>query len=746
VLLSLSTLGTTFILYSLVSTKNFKSLKLENISQIVDFETEKVNKAIKEIEQFAILLVYGSQIGYDLYSKESAEEIALKFFRSNTTLIGGGFWYIPFGYSNDLYREGIYVFYDKEINDIRIDYSLFGEDYDYHTQNWYIELSESIKEPNQVIWTSPYYDQSGSFALMTTAGAGYFDNNGILKAISTVDWEIEFVVRELSSIKPTPNSFVLLSDPKKNIIISSTMQNFNQLSSLSLIPWDVNSSKIFFQGKQYSSFHKKMDNGWLMTVQIPITEIFEEIENRNNKYTLIIFITSLLILLLTYFMISRFVSTPIGNLMKSVNLLAEGNLETKIEAISHDELGLLASTFNHMTLRLRETIEDNIKERSDKDRINTELHVAARIQKSMLPSLFPPFPDRPEVEIYALMVAAREVGGDFYDYFFINQDTLAVVIADVSGIGIPAALFMVRAKTLIKNNALSGLMPNEVFKVVNNLLLESNEESMFVTAMLGYLNLKTGNLIFVNAGHNPPLLKHNKRFEWIRTKPDFVLAGFENTIYHQHEITLSNNDELFLYTDGVTEASNYNNELFSEQRLYNIVNNLGYYKNSDFCKIIKEEIDLFTNGIEQTDDTTILSLKFKKLLQKELNIQPKVEFLEKIIGFLNDELNTNDIPAKIKNNICLAVEEVFVNIVNYSKASDDTIVSITLKIKDDIEIVIEDNGLPFNPIDNPDPEILKNIDAKLVGNLGIYIVKSIMDSIVYQYVENKNILILKKRY
>jgi sigma-B regulation protein RsbU (phosphoserine phosphatase) len=203
------------------------------------------------------------------------------------------------------------------------------------------------------------------------------------------------------------------------------------------------------------------------------------------------------------------------------------------------------------------------------------------------------------------------VAGDFYDFFLIDKDTLVILIADVSGKGVPAALFMVIAKTLIKNNALYNMSPKEVFETVNNLLCVNNEEGMFVTVFMAYLDIPTGKFTCVNAGHNPPLIKQGDDFGWLKIKPGLVLGGMEDMRYNQEELTLRSGDEVYLYTDGVTEAMNPRRELFTDPRLLNAAN---VYKDLDlkgFAVSIKSEIDKFAEGAKQADDITMLVLKYR---------------------------------------------------------------------------------------------------------------------------------------
>jgi len=278
---------------------------------------------------------------------------------------------------------------------------------------------------------------------------------------------------------------------------------------------------------------------------------------------------------------------------------------------NRNETGILAGAIRSMVLDLETYIGNLTKVTAEKERIGAELNVATNIQASMLPCIFPAFPERDEFDIYASMRPAKEVGGDFYDLFLIDNNTLAILIADVSGKGVPAALFMVIAKTLIKNNAQNGLSPKDVFDKVNNLLCANNNEGMFVTAFMGYLDIPSGRLTCVNAGHNPPLLLKDNRFQWVKIKRGLVLGGMEDMCYKEETLTLEKGEMIFLYTDGVTEALNPENELFSEERLMDIAEKSKNCSLKEFTVSVKTEIDAFARGAEQADDITMLVMKYK---------------------------------------------------------------------------------------------------------------------------------------
>ena len=387
-------------------------------------------------------------------------------------------------------------------------------------------------------------------------------------------------------------------------------------------------------------------------------------------------------------------------------------------------------------------------------RIETELNLANSIQKNMLPSIFPPFPEHKEIDIYASMTPAKEVGGDFYDMFLIDDKHLAITIADVSGKGIPAALFMMIAKTLIKNVSEMEEEVNKIFNKVNNMLCNGNKVDLFVTSWLGILNLDTGKLDFVNAGHNPPLYYSNrkKRYEYLKTEPNMVLASIENIKYEKYEINIEPEDRIFLYTDGVVEAINYNNELYGEDRLQLFLNNNCNLSAKENIEKLQEDIKKFVGRREQFDDITMLELNYKtKQTNEEIYIErvfkAEVNELPQAQEFLIKELKNIGFRKKEINQVLLVAEEIFINIAKY--AYKDEIGECKIKIHVDNENILvctfEDSGIPFNPLKKEDPNINLSANERSVGGLGIYMSKNIMDNIDYQYINNKNILKITKK-
>ncbi|MBR3661008.1 MAG: SpoIIE family protein phosphatase [Bacilli bacterium] len=382
-------------------------------------------------------------------------------------------------------------------------------------------------------------------------------------------------------------------------------------------------------------------------------------------------------------------------------------------------------------------------------RIESELNLARGIQNNMLPSTFPAFPEHKEIDIYAKMIPAKEVGGDFYDMFLIDDNHLAVTVADVSGKGVPAALIMMISRTLIKNTALNKFSVDEVFYKVNNLMCEGNTIDSFVTSWFGILDLKTGYMEYVNAGHNAPLIykNKNKKIEFIKDKPNLVLAAMNNTKYTKHELKLEPGDRLFLYTDGVTEATNLNKELYGNDRLQNYLNSNISKSLTDTINGLKMDIDNFVGKEKQFDDITMLELLFKEYKTKENSKEFKANTkeLNNVISYLDDYLNKNNISKKIVNQLDLVIEELFVNICNYAYEGKSGYFKISLENNDNkIIITLEDEGIKFNPLEKEEPDTTLSIEERSVGGLGILLVKKNLDNIKYKREDNKNILILEK--
>lgn len=451
--------------------------------------------------------------------------------------------------------------------------------------------------------------------------------------------------------------------------------------------------------------------------------------------------------IMVFTLVKRLVVDNIYKVNDSLSAITDGNLDTVVDVRSHIEFDALSNDINTTVNTLKKYISEA------EARIDAELAFAKAIQHSALPSVFPPYPNRNEFDISAAMHTAKEVGGDFYDFYFVDEDTLAFLVADVSGKGIPAAMFMMQSKTLLKSYAESGMSVEEIFTNANEKLCECNDAGMFVTAWMGLLNTKTGLVTFANAGHNPPLIKHaDGSFSYLKTRPGFVLAGMEGIRYRKNEYQLEKGDVIYLYTDGVTEAMNTENELYGENRLLEVLNKNAASDTQAICDAVKADVDLFAGEASQFDDITMLCLKYNgegTSSAKEITVAATVENIQVITNFVNEQFEGVGCSVKVQTQIDIAVDEIFSNIVHYAYGENGGEVTVRIEMEDNPQaavITFIDSGVPYDPLSQAEPDITLSADERKIGGLGIFLVKKTMDDLAYEHKNGMNILKIRKNF
>lgn len=494
-----------------------------------------------------------------------------------------------------------------------------------------------------IICATPYY-ANGQFAGVVGMGT-FLDNiNEIILNTKIGDNGFGFVINKQGQIIASPHTTGDLITGINNIKDLRQSTNTSLADAVQkIINEKAGLTEANIDGKDYYLAYAPMKNtDWYFvtamevdTVIAPAKETHENIINiateymdnlsEKTKMTVIgmIISISMLLFFITYigWSLADYLTKPIRQLSKGVQQIAMGNFNGKLNIHTGDEIESLAISFNAMTTELQTYIKNLEQITAEKERIATELNVATNIQKNMLPCIFPPYPDRKDFDIYAVMYPAKEVGGDFYDFYLLDENHLVITIADVSDKGIPAAMFMVITKTILKNFVMSMTSPDDFSAVVqcaNRQLCENNEEMMFVTVFMGMLDLKTGKFIYVNAGHTPPMIRHKRKddstFEYLPVEKNCVLGINEEAQFKQQEVYLKQGDELFLYTDGVTEAINKEKKLYSIERLYSNLNKINQKSScQDILRDVKLLIDEFAQGMYQSDDITMLAIKLNYL-------------------------------------------------------------------------------------------------------------------------------------
>lgn len=391
---------------------------------------------------------------------------------------------------------------------------------------------------------------------------------------------------------------------------------------------------------------------------------------------------------------------------------------------------------------------------AQKDRMQQELSVGKDIQLGMLPSEAPDFNQRPEFSICASLTPAREVGGDFYDFYFIDEDELCVCVGDVSGKGVPAALFMAVTKTLIKATAAGDSSPASIITQVNDEISRENPSFMFVTIFVGVLNLKSGSFTYTNAGHNPPFIKRTSgETELLRDCHGPVIGAMEGLAYQESVCQLRRGDLLMLYTDGVTEAIDQSGNLFSEARLSDLVRSGAERSVEPMLNLVRHSVDQFAEGAEQADDITLLCLTFDKDPEEAsghtlaLQLKNSIDEIGRGTGQFEEFARQHDVPKDLVSKMNVALDELLSNIVKYAYPdAGEYLTEVTLDFDAvRLKAVISDGGIPFNPFNQERPDTTQGVDDREIGGLGIHLVKTMFDEVRYQRRAGRNIVTLVKR-
>lgn len=445
------------------------------------------------------------------------------------------------------------------------------------------------------------------------------------------------------------------------------------------------------------------------------------------------------------------VVSNIGKINGSLDKITQGNLRETVRVRDTREFMSLSNGINATVAALRETIDEVSQKNAQ------ELAAAKAIQESALPRAFPPFPDIDAFDIYASMKTAKEVGGDFYDFFLLGEDDdrLGFAIADVSGKGIPAALFMMSAKTQLRNYMEAGLPIDEAVDAANHQLCLSNDAGMFVTMFACELNYRTGELSYVNAGHNPPLLLRDGTWEWMRDVSGMPLGLFDGIPYERFSRQLEKDDVLYLYTDGVTEAMSAEGELFSEARLEQT---LRIYEDMNPRSIgvgVRRAITDFTLDVNQSDDITMLVLKYGVPPEKKavMVLPANVDQLVHVFNFIHEELHRRNAPKDVRNPLDIAAEELFVNVCHYAypDATPENPGEVRIGFvyeanPPSLTVSISDDGIPYDPLAKPDAVTPDDIADVPIGGLGILMAKRSVDDMRYERVDGSNVVTFVKKW
>jgi phosphoserine phosphatase RsbU/P len=592
-----------------------------NLSQSILHQVENMLLPAQKIPENLAYIIENSS-----FSKERLENFLKVIVENNKDVFGSCIAYEPYAFREDMQDFAPYAYYSGD-SVLITDLSKGG--YQYRNWEWYSNPAKSGP-----CWGEPYYDEGGGNILMATYSVPFYDKSegSRFEGVATVDISLEKLRKMIGAIKiyNTGYSFVLsrkgvfMYHPDSNVVVKESVFSFSQKNNLKdfeTIGHSMVDGKTGFM--QYYSlllheqcylFHTSLkSNGWSLAMVIPEKEILADLYSL-NKRILIIGIIGFLSIFVLIILISRSVTDPIRKLADATHRIGEGEFNVALPEIrSNDEIGELTGSFALMQAKLRKYIIDLQEQTAAREKIESELKIAHDIQQGIIPKTFPPFPNRSDIDIHAALIPAREVGGDLYDYFLVDDDVLAFAVGDVSGKGVPASLLMAITRTLFRSRTQKGMKVNEIIEAINSDLCVENENVMFVTFFLGLIDLKNGELHYCNAGHNYPyILYKNGEIKWLEQTHGTPLGLFDDKEYGSDTVRMGHDDLLLLYTDGVTEAMDKDGQLFGDERLQQLLEKPDHeWIVSNVTRLILEEISNFAAGAEQTDDITILALSYK---------------------------------------------------------------------------------------------------------------------------------------
>jgi sigma-B regulation protein RsbU (phosphoserine phosphatase) len=428
-------------------------------------------------------------------------------------------------------------------------------------------------------------------------------------------------------------------------------------------------------------------------------------------------------------------------------------LRSIVQQKSRDEL---ISDIRLKNEELQESLDNLKRTRSVKERMESELNIGRDIQMSMLPLSFPAFPHRSDFDVHAALYPAREVGGDFYDLFLIDDNHFCFCVGDVSGKGVGAALFMAVTKTLIKSRAANDLSPASILSHVNTELAQRNDSYMFVTVFLAILDLATGELAFSNAGHNPPYLKRSTgEIIPMKQRHGPVIGASEGLAYGQDEVTLRPGEYLFLYTDGVTEAMNIEKKLYSDARLEDLLVSNPFTSVEQAVQLSVQDVWEFQGQAEQADDVTVLSVSYAGRTEEsrahrlELQIVNKLEEITRVTEAISAFCEQHDLDGKNRRSLSLVFDELLNNTISYGYDDDDDdehVIDIAVLVADGrLVATVSDDGKPFNPFVSATPDTELSVEDRPIGGLGVHLVRNVMDKVSYERRGEHNVILLEKQ-
>ncbi len=626
--LSIYILGITVVLFSLsfaIYSNISNRVLLSEVLAKQNAEVEKLTINIDAILSRVELSVNSSLC--DIYNRVESggdfTDILHNTISQNSAIYGVAIAFEPNVYDKSKHYYMQYTMYVGE-NDYSTEMVGDAVNYDYHAMDWY--LIPKLKE--QAYWSEPYFDKYLGDVPMTTYSVPLYDSKGQFIGVATADISLEWITQIIADYQPYPLSYSYLLS-RNGFYLSHADTNKILNETLFTSAYEMNNDAVaeigseMLNGRQGNrefklgdalryTFYAPIEHcGWSVGTVSFKSDIFKKINKVNRNFWIVIACGLLLTFSLTI-MVIKSATRPLVLFARSADKISKGDFDVPLPEISNrDEMYKLREAFANMQSSLKTYISELQTTTAARERIESELTIATQIQMGMLPTIFPPYPDLPNIDLYASLIPAKEVGGDLYD-FFADGDIIYFTVGDASGKGVPASLLMAVTSSLFRSMAIHLREPAKILQSMNNSIAEKNDANMFITLFIGAINAKTGEMIYSSAGHNAPVLISENRAKFIDVTPNLPLGVMPDIEFEQHTTTILPSEYIFVYSDGLTEAENGAKELYSDERLLDKLSKIDAdMMPKEVLDRVMESVYEFVDGNEQSDDLTMLTLKLK---------------------------------------------------------------------------------------------------------------------------------------
>ena len=739
---------------------------IDNATRILDNTVLRVNNILTEVKVATDNTDW--LIARHLDAPDSMFVYSRRILQNNPNLNGCSIGFEPFFFK----EKGLYFSaYSLNSNGVIRTTQEGNEHYQYFSMDWY-QLPKLLDRP---CWTEPFVDFNPEGISSTDMIISYCkplkDRQGEYIGTIAVDLSLEWLSRTISAVKPYPNSYTIMIGKGGTFFVhpDSTKLFYQTIFTQTLLEPDTAITSLghaMQAGKEgfrqlnvndedcYVFYKPLADTGWSVGIVCPAHDIFSGYYNLLNIMIGIVIVGLMLMLMVFSGIISKQME-PLEELVYQAEAISSGRFDESLtELHRNDEIGQLSNSFRDMQQSLVRQMEELKQVNEQKGRIEGELKIARDIQMAMLPKIFPPYPDRKDIDLFGQLTPAKEVGGDLFD-FFIRDEKLFFCIGDVSGKGIPASLYMVVTKSLFRTVASHEASPDRIVYALNETMSHDNDSNMFVTFFVGVLDLPTGRMYYCNAGHDAPLLIGHTGAGMLPVDSNLPIGVMDGWKFTKQETLVDPDTTIFLYTDGLNEAENIKHEQFEMTRVIEVAQTLQKKNEFNPTTIVSQMTDAvrkFVGEADQSDDLTMLALQYTKhqediTYQRSLTLTNDLKRVPRLNTFIDEVCEANGFDMATTMQINLAIEEAVVNVMNYAYP-EGTKGDITIETKannNEVFFIISDTGKPFDPTAKAEVDITLSAEDRAIGGLGIHLIRQIMDHINYERVDGHNILTLIKK-